>query len=51
MIAVKKFMVYVDGKETVFRAGDKIPAAIVKECDLANKPKLAKAAKAKKTEE
>ena len=52
MIALRKFTVYVDDKELTFRAGDKIPAKVVKECGLENKPDMAKptAVKSTKTE-
>lgn len=52
MIALAKFTVIVDGEEKTFRAGDKIPAQVAKDFDLANKPKLAKSEpKRSKTEE
>lgn len=51
MIAQRKFTALVNGKETTYRAGDKIDAKTAKELGLADKPDLAKAPKAKKTEE
>jgi hypothetical protein len=52
MIAVAKFTVTIDGEQKTYRAGDKIPADVAKDFDLANKPKLAKSeSKPSKTEE
>lgn len=51
MIAKRKFTAVVDGKEVTYRVGDKIDAKAVKELGLTDKSDLAKAAKAKKTEE
>lgn len=51
MIAKRKFTAVVDGKQVTYRAGDKIDTKAVKELGLTDKPDLAKAAKAKKTEE
>ena len=41
MIALRKFTVYVKGKPTIFRRGDKLPDSVVKECNLASKPDMA----------
>jgi hypothetical protein len=51
MITKRKFTAQVDGKEKTYRAGDKIDADTAKKLGLDNKPNLAVASSAKKTEE
>lgn len=48
MIALVKFTGIIGGKEKVFAAGDKITAKEAEEMGLADKPHLAKPAKADK---
>ena len=51
MIVKRKFTATIDGKDKVFRVGDKVDAKTAKELGLTDKPELAQSTSSKKTEE